>query len=281
MASRDSDLVRSEDGQWDRLVGPWSKDKYHFLRRYLQAFTTSMHQKWRIHYLDLFAGPGRCRIRKSDEVVDGSPLIAARARYQFYRLHLCDLDQRCTDSLRARLAAIPQPEEPDIRCGDANKEIHDIVGSITSTGSLSLAFFDPTGLHLQYSSLQVLASRRVDLILFFPDRTDAARNWKRYYEPRKDSHLDKVLGPACDWRRELNRCHPDHRHQRLRELYEAQLEELGYIYRAHERISRPAAKGSHPLYLLIFCSKNPVALGIWQRTSQIAPDGQRQLPFDQ
>ncbi len=281
MASRHSELVRGEDGQWDRLVGPWSKDKYHFLRRYLDAFTTSMRNRYSLHYLDLFAGPGRCCIRDSDCVIDGSPLIAAKERFQFNRLHLCDLDPRCAESLKVRLSTIPQPEEPDIRCGDANKEIYDIVESIPSSGSLSLAFFDPTGLHLHYAPLETLSTRRVDLILFLPDNVDAVRNWKPYYEPRKDSNLDKVLGPHCDWRKELTACHRDRIPQRLRELYESQLARLGYVHRAYQRISRPAVRGSHPLYLLIFCSKHPLGLGIWQRTSQIARNGQRQLPFDQ
>ena len=53
----------------DRLptddVGEWSRDKHHFLWRYLDAFTTAMKKKkWSgLHYIDLFAGSGVVKLR--------------------------------------------------------------------------------------------------------------------------------------------------------------------------------------------------------------------------
>jgi hypothetical protein len=45
-------------------VGPWSAAKHHFLRRYIDAFTTAMRAKgWRgLNYIDLFASAGIERI---------------------------------------------------------------------------------------------------------------------------------------------------------------------------------------------------------------------------
>lgn len=269
----DTNLVLGDDGHWNRVVGPWSEDKHHFLARYLDAFTTSMREKWRsLHYVDLFSGPGRCRIRDTQRDVDGSPLIAAKTRHKFTCLHFCDIDPRCTESLQARLEGLPQPSVPQVVCGNANEKIHEIVARIPKKGSLTLAFLDPTGLHLHYATLEVLAARRCDLILFFPDRTDARRNLERYYESQKDSNLDLTFGPDSGWRTEWDKCP---KVETLRQIYERQLRQLGYCHFDPKRI----CDSGRPLYLLIFCSRHRTGLTIWRNVSSVGPNGQRQLPF--
>jgi hypothetical protein len=49
-----------DDGLYIPEVGAWSADKHHFLRRYIDAFTTAMKgKKWDgLHYIDLFASAG-------------------------------------------------------------------------------------------------------------------------------------------------------------------------------------------------------------------------------
>lgn len=275
MAQRDSDLIMGDDGHWVRPVGPWSRDKLYFLSRYLDAFTTSMREKWgSLHYIDLFSGPGVCKIREGGELIDGSPLLAANVNHKFVQLHLCDSDQRCTSSLAARLQMISQPREPDIQTGDANECVHKIVEKIPSRGCLSLAFLDPSGLHLHYSTLEALASRKIDLIIFFPDHIDALRNWKVYYKDKLNSNLDSVLGAGVEWREQLE--HANDKAAKLTEMYETQLEKLGYHHRTTHRIMDKRRR----LYKLIFCSKNRKGLQIWENIGRIQPDGQRELGFE-
>lgn len=271
-------MVKGDDGLPARQVGIWSKDKLHFLARYLDAFTTSMRKKWKaLHYIDGFAGPGRCKIKESGEFRDGSPIIAARTRYPFTRLHLCDKDRSCIDALSARIAALGLSDSTEFRCGDANVEIPKIVESIPQRDTLSLAFLDPTGLHLHFDTLAAIATRQVDLILFFPDRIDALRNWERYYYVDSNSNLDRVLGPDCDWRTAL-RSAPNHQHPEiLRKLYEQQLEKLEYLHRDYQRISFE----QRPYYILIFCSKHPLGAELWRKTTQKHADGQRDFDFSE
>ena len=70
-----------DDGLPTASVKSWSRDKHHFLRRYIDAFTTSMKDKrWGgLHYIDLFAGPGIERL-EDGSLEWGSPLIAATIR---------------------------------------------------------------------------------------------------------------------------------------------------------------------------------------------------------
>lgn len=64
-----------DDGLYIPTVGQWSSQKHYFLRRYINAFTTSMKNKWSaLHYIDLFAGAGIERLKDFRELDWGSPM---------------------------------------------------------------------------------------------------------------------------------------------------------------------------------------------------------------
>jgi len=163
--------VPQDDGLIIPTVGQWSKDKHYFLYRYIDAFTTSMKgKKWEgLHYIDLFAGAGIERLEDSRTLEWGSPMIAAQAPYPFTRLHLCEQDKEKYVALQTRITNIRTDSQ--VLCGDANEKIFGILKEIPPK-TLSLAFLDPFGLHLDYKTLQELARRRVDFIIFFPDLLD-------------------------------------------------------------------------------------------------------------
>ena len=51
-------LVPALDGLAARCVGPWSRDKLHYIRNYLGLFSQAMHKKFPArHCVDLFSGP--------------------------------------------------------------------------------------------------------------------------------------------------------------------------------------------------------------------------------
>ncbi|HEY7120544.1 MAG TPA: three-Cys-motif partner protein TcmP [Tepidisphaeraceae bacterium] len=262
-----------DDGLLTPLVKPWSSDKHYFLRRYIDAFTTAMKRKWELHYVDLFAGAGIEDV-KGRGLDWGSPLIAAQAPHQFSRLHVNEYAEDRFNALAARLARFQQPSRPQLLRGDANQIVGQIVKLIPAK-SLSLAFLDPYGLHLHYSTVRQLADRAIDLIIFFPDHIDALRNWRAYYADNPESNLDLVLGTG-EWRERKASTPRDRWVDVLRQLYEEQLRRLGYIEFHYERICRP--DGRH-LYRLIFCSRHPIGGQIWTGTSSKKPDGQGHFPW--
>lgn len=262
-----------DDGLYTPVVGPWSAHKHHFLRRYVDAFTTAMRTKgWSgLHYIDLFASAGIERIENG--LLDwGSPLIAAQAPHRFSHMHCCELKKQAFKALSARLARFPQPESPQLINGDANKTVIEIVKAIPK-GSLSLAFLDPHGLHLHFETVKRLATQNVDLIIFFPDHLDALRNWE-IYDEKPSSNLDRVLG--APWRDEFKSAPLVHRAEVLTRIYRKQLETLGYSQFEFERISLPTGRF---LYKLIFCSRNPAGGKIWRGISARKADGQTHFPF--
>lgn len=251
-------------------VGPWSADKHYFLRRYMHAFTAAMKPKpWQaLHYIDLFACAGIERL-EGGRLEWGSPLIAAQSPVPFHQLHLIEEKKINHDALAQRLQRFPQPSEPRLLLGDANVRVSEIIEHVPSN-ALSLAFLDPYGLHLDYATLKVLAQRRVDLIIFFPDYLDAVRNAGEYYEGDPDSNLTRVLG-TDEWETALHGSRPGQKAEIFRQVYFKQIEALGYRYCDFERIR---GRDGHPLYVLIFCCRHEVGLKIWRGIVQKKRDGQ-------
>ncbi len=94
-----------DDGQYIPTVGQWSSDKHYYLARYMDAFTTSMREKWRnLYYIDLFAGAGIERLKESKVLEWGSPMLAARIRFPFSRLHLCEKSRVKHKALTTRMS---------------------------------------------------------------------------------------------------------------------------------------------------------------------------------
>jgi three-Cys-motif partner protein len=263
-----------DDGLYTPTVGRQSSDKHYFLMRYIDIFTTAMTGKWKgLHYIDLFAGAGIERLRGSEELHWGSPMIAANAPKPFDGLHLCELDPQKHNALERRVAAVRLDSQ--ILKRDANKEVHNIAKGIPQ-GTLSLAFLDPYGLELDFETLEVLAAKQADLIVFFPDRVDILRNWKHYYYSDRNSKLDRHLGVGSGWRSVLDNAPPDNRVEVLRKFYVQRLKQnLGYQHVEHERIS---SKG-HPLYCLIFCSRSNLGAKFWREISRKKPGGQQTFRY--
>lgn len=92
------------DGLVVQCVGAWAKEKHDYVRRYIAA-THAARRKYLVSkgrrpaggagYIELFAGPGGARIRSSDEIIDGSPLVAAKhSDAPFTKLIYADKDRR-------------------------------------------------------------------------------------------------------------------------------------------------------------------------------------------
>jgi three-Cys-motif partner protein len=262
------------DGLIAPVVGPQSGEKHYFLKRYIDIFTKSMKSKWSLHFVDLFAGAGIEQSKGSETLHWGSPMLAAQARYPFDGLHFCELDKDKCDALRTRVNRY----RPDAQIlnGDANEQVENIAKVIPPRRALSLAFFDPYGLQLDFRTLETVANLKADLIIFFPDRLDILRNWRQYYYDNPDSKLDRYLGADSNWRAVLDSTPASRRTEALKALYRDRLKErLHYSIVEHERIPT----GGRPLYYLVFCSRSDLGEKFWREISRKKPDGQRTWDF--
>ncbi len=263
-----------DDGLLIRTVGPWSKDKHHFLWRYINAFTSAMSGKPQfegLHYIDLFAGAGIERLRGGG-LEWGSPLLAAMSPRQFAGLHVCELDVGYASALSERLKRLPQPSPPRVHVGDANVLVHQLLANVPRR-ALSLAFVDPCQLsQLKFDTLRALAQRRTDIVVFFPDYTDALRALS-IYRSDPESALSQYLGTR-EWEAEIERVSPQNRAAALVEVFKRQLRSLDYCSFEEERIFR---EDSRRLYKLVFASKDPTGGRIWSNVAKTKPDKQGRL----
>ena len=193
-------IKNASDGLPVRCVGLWAKDKYFYLKRYFEIFTSAMKDKWKgeLYYIDLFAGCGRCRVRETFEEIDGSALVSLSVKYPFKKYIMVDLDADAVSALKKRVEKIPYKDRVKIIPGDCNEKIDKIIAEIPER-SLSLAVVDPTGLHITFNALEKLTKdRRIDLVITFPEGMDIKRNLSKYF---KQSHsiLDDYIGDK-GWR---------------------------------------------------------------------------------
>jgi spore photoproduct lyase len=280
-------IENASDGLPIRCVGLWSKDKYFYLKRYFEIFTTGMKERWRgeLYYIDLFAGCGKCRVRETCEEIDGSALVSLSVKYPFKKYIMVELDPDVVDALKKRVEKTPYKERVKIIPGDCNEEVEKIIAEIPER-SLSLAVVDPTGLHIGFKTLEKLTKdRKIDLVITFPEGMDIKRNLSKYI---KQSHsiLDNYIGDE-GWRRpfqqdikDINRLTSTHIEKSLIGYYRDNLGKLGYKeIRSGDEILIRSSKKNLPLYYLLFASKHPLGHAFWNKISKISPTGQMKLPL--
>jgi len=261
-------LRMAEDGFRSRCVGLWSKDKHYYLKRYIDIFSKAMHKKWKVLcFIDFFAGPGKCFVRPTGEEIDGSPLIALQTAYEFSQYFFVDKDDTAIAALDQRLTDNSQYHKIKMSCGDANNQVKYIVELIPDE-ALALAFIDPTGWDFTFSSMEILASKRVDLMMNLPIFMSLKRNLQKF---RQMDHckLDDAIGDT-EWRLYTTE-------GEIIQYYKRKLNKLGYkkVESGDEISIRTSA--NVPLYSLLFASKHPLGHKFWQEACKIDSSGQRQL----
>jgi three-Cys-motif partner protein len=264
-----------DDGLDTPEVGYWGRRKYHFLSRYLALFSTGMKNKWPVrHFIDLFAGSGRALLKGSREVVLTSSTLAATVDSPFTRIHSCDADASKCKALNARLTALRDPSTFAVHHGDANRVVGAIVNSVPSS-ALCVTFADPYGLHLDFETVQRIASIRSDLIILLADNMDALRDWASIYLQNPKSSLDRFMGEP-GWRDMFASTPSDKQAEAFRKRYQERLETLGYQHFAHERFQNSQGRD---IYSLLYATRHPRGLDFWKKAADIDEGGQRKLPF--
>jgi spore photoproduct lyase len=270
-----------------RCVGGWAKDKYFYLKRYFEIFTSAMKDKWKgeLYYIDLFAGCGKCRVRDTCEEIDGSALVSLSVKFPFKKYFMVELDSDAVNALEKRAEKKSFKDRVKIIPGNCNEKIDEIIAGIPEK-SLSLAVVDPTGLHIKFETLKKLTEYlRIDLIITFPEGMDIKRNLSKYI---KQSHgiLDDYIGDE-NWRqlfqqdiRDINLLTSTHTEKNLIGYYRRNLDRLGYgeIKSGDEILIRSSQKNL-PLYYLLFASKHSLGHTFWNKISKISPAGQMKLPL--
>jgi three-Cys-motif partner protein len=258
-----------------QCVGPWVKDKHHYVRDYIEK-SSDVRRKYLgptrdrqfaggAAFIDLFAGPGRARIfSPSGPIVDGSPLVAlGHAAAPFTQVILCERDPENVAALRARTAKYG--DLVSVVPGNCHAKIDEIIALVPPYG-LNLALIDPYKLgELLFPTLAKLAQfTRMDLIINFPTM-DGKRNYAQGV-PEKLGHatgstsIEALIRTPKDVVKGI---------LQLR----ASLKRLGYT--GYQSVAPPIRNTKNGLlYHLVHASKAGKGDAIWSSVAKMTSSGQ-------
>lgn len=295
----DTYLHPVDDGLPTRESGEWVKEKMFYVKRYIDTFEVAMRGKdWRRRiFIDLFAGPGKCNIRESAEIILGSPLLALQTSHPFTDYYFVDMDQQNLDTLARRSQSSTVPaEHVHLLVGDANQRVDEIAADIAKFDKqfikgllpcLNLAFLDPEGLELEWETVETLGRmNRMDVIIHY-SQNGLTRNLDRCYASQDETVVDRFFGDR-NWRQVYKNVSEKKEkigiHRALIDYYKSKLNKLGYVViNDSEEIAREPlirnTKRNAPLYRLIFASKHPLGNKIWNEVTKKDVYGQGRLPL--
>ena len=276
MTKLPADLRIASDGLPARIVRPWAKDKAHYLRGYVDIFTTSMKNQFdRRVYIDLFSGPGRSIVEDNLEELDGSPLIAVNARSPFTELHFNDVSPTVTEALKARLGDRANVHISNLDCNAAALKAREILFSPEHGRSsvLGLAFIDPTAFQIGFGALSKLtAGRRIDVLM-----TVMTGYMKRFIDrPSYEQPLDRYFG-SPHWRDLVDQKAAGEAitSRALLDHYENRLRELEYVCFVDD--IRIVNSRESTIYHMVFASKHERGCEFFRKSSKKSSAGQMKL----
>jgi len=268
--------VKASDGLPARAIRRWSRDKLFYLHTYLDIFSTGMKKKWRhLNYIDLFCGPGMCLTQETGEEVLGSPLQALHVREPLTGYFFVDISETYIDALRRRVDMLdlpPRIEEVRLVQDDCNRCAGEIVNTLGR--SLSVAFIDPEGLDITWSTMETLGRHpNIDLIVNFPYGA-MSRNFRRWFQSEQTTRFDVWWGDR-GWRNILQERRFSARD--FLDAYKERLASLGYALVERTDEIRIVNTKNQTLYYLVFASKHPLGHDFWSKAVRKLRSGQLRL----
>ena len=149
----------------------WTKEKLDILEAYLDAYTTALkNQRFRLIYVDAFAGTGAIQIGSDDDresFLEGSVWRALKVTDKpFDSLLFVENDKGKARALK--VATIDHSERVDIVEGDANTELLRFCKEM-DTYDRAVVFLDPFALQVDWATVEVLAKTgQCDVWILFP-----------------------------------------------------------------------------------------------------------------
>ncbi len=258
------------DGRPVLCVGPWAEEKHARIEKYVDISRAVRRKfidgKGGACFVDMFSGPGRARIRETERIVDGSPVVAARKAIEtktpFSEVHVSDANPEFVAALSQRLQRLGVSAKS--YCGSAATVAPEIADRLSQHG-LHFAFLDPYDLKsLPFLIVQRMAAiERMDMLIHVSVQ-DLSRNLRRYIESDR-SPLDSF---APGWRRTVEVMNSDAtvRSQIFAHWLDLVRRENMQPSQGVEEVT--GTKGQH-LYWLVFVARHKLALRFWEEIRNV------------
>lgn len=184
--------------------GPWTLIKLDVLKKYLNFYTTVLkNTKFKTYYFDAFAGSGDCHIKDKNgdlQKIEGSATIAVtKLKNEFQFIHLIEKNEEYVKELSNLVGS---KSIVRVHNNDANIKMQNLIDSINWKESRGVAFLDPYGLQLEWTTLEKIAkTKAIDVWYLFPIG-GLNRLIPKEQEKSKEINnelVDRVLGTK-EWR---------------------------------------------------------------------------------
>jgi len=244
----------------------WSVLKLLILAQWIWIYTSVIpNYVDQCYYMDLLAGSGAMKLKETNDVIIGSPLIAYFfARRDFDKMLLVEMDQEKYLALRTRLKQVVPSSKFKLKFKivntDCNKAISSIVGDIEKIITSEkkkvhcLTFIDNEGLDTTWGTVEELLKIYTDLIILFPTvgirrilfRAKDSQESQTYF-----NSLTKFFGDES-WKEFKNE-------KELLELYKSKLADKFKEKRGKDAYVSEIRVGDRQFYydLILVCKKGP------------------------
>lgn len=274
-------------GHRENTVGPWAAAKLDALEAYLRFYGTALSkQRFTLVYIDAFAGACLTKVRVNDtaselspffdelddteaqaEFILGSPIRALSVPNGFHKHYFFDLDETRAETLRD---IVKGKDGVKVQVGDCNPLIRQLAPSLKKRNLRGVAFLDPYGAHLEWTTLEALADTgTMEVVINFPVAMainrlitrsgDVPENWSDQLTAcfGTDEWRNVAYNRETDLFGTVVMTKNDGVAERLLDLYVRRLEDL-FKYVAKPRLIRNTRKA--PLYYLLWAGPNKLGL---------------------
>lgn len=259
-------LVDGDDGLPVEEVGSWAKHKIESLCRYI-AISRGVRSKWiapgkaGATYIELFCGPGRSRIKKTGEIIEGSCVAAwkesVRRKTPFSSVFIGDLDSERRGFAAERLKRLGAP-------------VHEIQGDAVAVADAVLRRLEPSGLHFafvdpynlgafDFAVMNTLSRRQRMDILVHVSKMDLQRNTG--LNIRSEASAFDRFAPGWRTQIDLSQTHRSIRRD-VFDFWQRKVASLGMDASTDMQLIK-GSKGQH-LYWLTLVARHELAHAFWQ-----------------
>lgn len=192
--------------------GAWTEKKLQTLERYAELYIKSVGKRFKVHYIDAFAGDGEGS-SKEVEILDDQPeffptsnriIIEGSAsrltNLQFHSLHFVEKNPDHVEKLSS-LINKKGIQNGHVHHGDANTKILEILKTISHRDRV-LLFLDPFGLQVKWETLEAIAKQGVmcDIWYLFPFQriNSSISNSDKTITPHMKTPLKRCLGLSSE-----------------------------------------------------------------------------------
>lgn len=274
-----------DDGLLIRDANPWALDKLAIVECYAAGFSRACSKKsLGAQVVDGFAGPGINRIKGTDELVWGTPMVCAGVEPPVTRVLAMDLGSDEFDALDQRTASMRG--RVTVRRGDVNADLLPAMRDVLDDRAPTLCILDPEGMDVDFATLARLSTFRrgrtkAELLVLFPTHLGFLRvlTEKEGGFAWAPERLTRMFGTDAwqdIWERRKAGLSAAEATARYVQLYGRQLASLGYGHVLDRQVRQRGREGRLGYYL-IFASQHPVGGTIMDHCFDTRYQGDEQL----